>query len=515
MPPIKSRNVLALYLAIAAVYLLTSSGRVANSDGLAMFNVTQSTATARNFSADPCVPTPRSDDCVPGAGGHKYAGYGLAPSVASVPAYLAGAAAASMVHIDRRFVLGLAVLLSHALFSAAVPAVLALWLSEIGISWSAAATGALVLAFATPFWYHSTKAFYSDAHFALALVACCWLLSRRDSPLVLVAAGACFGFSAASRLYGLVLTPAIVTYAILIWRSRSASGVQVLKKLTWCGAGLSVFLLLIAWANWARFGSIFKTGYQLRYPSLHLLLSHPLLDGMRSLLVNGEVGILPFMPWLLALPFLWARTWRRYRSEAILVLVANLINYLFFSKYIDWHGGNSLGPRLLLTTVPLLVLPLAVLFDKGRSALRSWTGCVAVGLVGLSFLVQLVTAPYPFNRYYLQMFASQMNGRREWWFGNIIARAVSDLPELFSRVIQSSLSDPLSRYIQSLPNPVNLQRPDLWFLKASLSGVPIAVVSLIAIALLLLGFGIHSVYQTAQSEAVGRKGMIGTRDNAV
>ncbi len=500
MSSVRPRNLFALYLSIAAIYLLTSSGRVANSDGLAMFNVTKSIATERNFSADPCVPEARSNDCVPGAGGHNYAGYGLAPSIVSVPAYLAGAAAASVMHVDRRFVLGLFVLLSHALFSAAVPVVLALWLCQIGISWAAAASGALVLAFATPFWYHGTKAFYSETYFALGFLACCWLLSRDDTSFSLLGAGACLGFAVVSRVYGLVLTPAIVAYAILVWRSRSASWAQVFKKLLWCSLGLAVFLLLIAWANWARFGSVFKTGYQLRYPSPSELFANPLLDGMRGLLINGEVGLLPFLPWLLAVPFLWVRTFRRFRSEAILVLAANLINYVFFAKYPEWHGGNSLGPRLLLTTLPLFVLPLAVLFDEGRPALRSLAGRLAVGLVGLSFLIQLVLEPYPFSRYYMLEFAGQLNGRTEWWFGNIIPKAISDLPELFSRHIHPNLNDPVSRYLLSLPNPVNLQRPDLWLVKAWLSGLPWLVVCFgAAVLLLVFVYGVCNIYRGPQA----------------
>ena len=57
---LSTRAWIALYGAVAALYLLTAPGRLGGSDALAMFNVTQSLATNGSFSADPCTPGPRS-----------------------------------------------------------------------------------------------------------------------------------------------------------------------------------------------------------------------------------------------------------------------------------------------------------------------------------------------------------------------------------------------------------------------------------------------------------------------
>ncbi len=497
------RKWIALYLSVAAIYLLTSSGRIAGADGLAMFNVTQSIATERTLSAAPCTPTARSNHCVPGIDGRLYAGFGLGPSIAVVPAYIVGAALASKLHRDRKMLTGMSVLFLHGLFSAAVPVLLALWLYQIGISWPAAATAALVYAFATPFWVHGVKAFCSEPYFSLGLLGCCYLISREDRPLTLLGAGACFGFAVASRIYGLILLPAVVAYALLVWRSRSVTVSQMIKNLLWAGLSLGVFLLLIAESNLARFGSVSKTGYQLAFPTIGKLLGNPLLNGMRGLLISGEVGVLPFIPWVLALPLIWIVCYRRFRNECILVLGVNLIAYLFFAKYADWHGGDSFGPRLLLPTLPLLVLPLAVLFDRGRAGLRTWKGRITVGLVVLSLLIELVTVAYPLGRYYRLRYSDYLQGRTEWWTGYLIPMVVVDLPNIFSTGINGNVNDPGYRYLLSLENSVNMLRPDLWLFKAWLFGLPWpAAVLLAALLLLLFAVALRAAYRGSTASCV-------------
>jgi len=103
------RTWLALYATVAALYLLTSTGRLGGSDALAMFNVAQSLATKGSISADPCTPELRSNHCVPGAEGRNYAGFGLVPSIVAVPAYAAGQVAASLLHADVHILAGLGI----------------------------------------------------------------------------------------------------------------------------------------------------------------------------------------------------------------------------------------------------------------------------------------------------------------------------------------------------------------------------------------------------------------------
>ena len=489
----------ALWLAVAAMYVLTSSGRIASTDGLSMYAVSRSIVTHGNFSTDPCVPETRGNDCVPGVDGHNYAGYGLATSILMVPPYVAGVALARAMHRDERFMTGLTVVLWHGVLSALVSVLLALWLCQIGISWTASATAALILAFATPLWYHATKAFCSEPNFSIGLLGCCYLLARADRPALLLGAGACLGFAFACRVYGLVLGPAILIYALLTWKSRGATAKRTMTNLLWFGSSAGVFVALIAWSNMARFGSVFKTGYHLQFQSVTELFANPILRGMRDLLFNGEVGLLIFVPWLIALPFLWRFIWRQHRREAILVLGIVFTNYAFFAKYAGWRGGLSFGPRLLLPTIPFLVAPLAVLFDQKPELRKTMLWRATVALIVCSFAIALATSPYPFARYYnLRREAREQGRGQELWVGKPLLKVAVDVPKLFLPPGGDPADDRDRQYLMSFENGVNLVKPDFWILKAALLGISKVLLGILVFGLLsAFGWGLWRVYTPA------------------
>jgi hypothetical protein len=53
----------------------------------------------------------------------------------------------------------------------------------------------------------------------------------------------------------------------------------------------------------------------------------------------------------------WPRFHRRHRYLSWTLASAALFRLLVIASRSDWHGGFSLGPRLLLMLVPLLMLP--------------------------------------------------------------------------------------------------------------------------------------------------------------
>jgi hypothetical protein len=362
----------------------------------------------------------------------------------------------------------------------------------MGLSSQAVVWGALVYAFASPAWYLSSR-FCSEPYFALGLIGCCYLLCRDDRPFSLAAAGACFGFAVGSRIYGLILAPVVVLYDVLLWRSRNKKSSEIVRNLLVFGAPVAVSLSLIALSNQLRFGSVLKTGYHLSFPTTADLLSTPLLEGMKNLLINNEVGVFIFVPWVGMVPFLWRRFWSRSRNEAIQALGMILINYLFFAKYAVWHGGWYLGPRMLSAVFPFLILPVALLFDKCAVSLRTWAGRMTVALVSLACLIQMLLLAYPSPRYYILQTYNQQHSINQWWSGEPLLEAVSALPDLLLGKRNQS-TDPAHQYLLTLPNPVNQVRADLWLLKATLLAVPHSVAYfLTALLLILFVLGVRAV----------------------
>jgi hypothetical protein len=224
---------------------------------------------------------------------------------------------ATITRRDYDLLYGLVLGLYHALCAATVPLVLALWLCRIGISWHTAFLTAFIYAFASPAW-GLAQGFSSEPYFLLGVLGCCCFLSAEPRSLSLIAAGACFGFAAASRIYGLILLPIILLYAVLLWTPKRTAIMTIAKNLSLFNAPIIVTIGLIALSNQIRFGSIFKTGYHLYYHNFASILSNPLFYGIKSLLVNGEVGILYYVRWIFLIPFIWRPFWRGYKNEAIL-----------------------------------------------------------------------------------------------------------------------------------------------------------------------------------------------------
>jgi len=480
----RCKNWVAFYTLIAAIYILTASGRMGLADAQSMFNVTESLATHGNLSADPCIPAPRSNHCVPGVDGRNYAGFGLAPSFVALPAYIVSASATSLLHRDPHIIEGLVLSLYHAVLAATVPLILALWVNRIGVSQGAAMWTGILYAFASPAW-GSSRGFGSEPYFCIGLIGCCYFLSGTERYPTLLAAGTCFGFACGCRIYGVILAPVILLYGFVIWRSRSADLPRLARNLFFMALPIGVSLALIALSNLIRFGSVLKTGYHLNYPSVQELLSNPLWAGMRDLLIDHEIGLFIFVPWVLAIPFLWSRFWKRNRNEAILTLGMFLVNFVFFAKYSAWHGGWTIGPRMLYATIPFLTLPFAVLFEEAYPIWKTGVGRLTGALIAAALLVQLVLIPYPGPRYFTMEVYNHAHGLHPWWSGEPLFEAFASLPELFLGHGDFS-SNPAHQYLLTFPNSINLVRADIWLFKASMFGVPTFMTIALAAMLLFL-----------------------------
>lgn len=402
---------LRLYLLIAGLYLLTASGRIGLSDSVAMYNVAQSILFHGNLSSEPCDPNSvgQPNHCVLGTDGHYYAGFGLLPSILAGPSIFCADVAAKFLGVKPDLAKKLGVSLFTALIAPLVGVFLSVWILKLGLSRFTALCGALVITFASSNWHFGVKGFFSEPYFVLALVLSGCLLSFAEIASAPFFSGLAFGAACGCRVNGLILLPAFLLCIVFHARRRGYTTQRLLRDLALFGFALSICIGLIAWANFARFGSPLKTGYHLVYPSLSALLSNPLLAGMRDLILSPEIGLLFFAPWFL-LALVWIpRFSKAHPGEAVLCVGVFVISLLFFAKYESWHGGWVAGPRFLLPALPFLVLPLAFQFEEVR---MSHSGPAAhpthrgfkpllIGLVAFAFLTQLAGLPYPDERYYI------------------------------------------------------------------------------------------------------------------
>jgi hypothetical protein len=491
------RFYLSLYLLIAAVYLLTASGRLGLSDGFAMFNVSQSVVTDRSFSSEPCEPVYEGHpNCVPGKDGRYYAGYGLVPSLLAAPVVLAGKLVSMVLHVSSSQVAPVLVSLFTALLAPLTCVVLAMWIIELGYSNRTAVLGACILAFASPYWQFGVKGFYSEPYFTLFLLLAAYLLSSRKVPLTAGLSGLAFGVACGCRINGLIMFPAFVVSIALHVRALGWNMSRFLRDALFFSGSFSVCAILIGWANYARFGSLLKTGYHLNYPTASALLSTPLLHGIWELLFNGEIGLLIFAPWLFVALIGFSLFTRNHLPEAVLCATIFVFNFIFFAKHCSLDGGWVAGPRFLVPTLPFMVIATVAAVERNQRAgafrgkaltvLRSLATILLTG----AFLTQILLVIYPVGRYYhLKDFYGHWTVK-PWWIGSIPLASIDFLGRVTatkvkpSELIESTDSDPLRRlhemqrayasmdsaideesFLSTFPNPENNFLPNLMLWK--------------------------------------------------
>src|SRR5262249_36914949 len=162
--------------------------------------------------------------------------------------------------------------------------------------------------------------------------------------------------------------------------------------------------------------------YHLAFPTLASLLRTPLQEGLRGILLDGEVGLLWYTPVLLLVAFAWLKFHRRHPNESWLCVMVSGVSLIFFSKYALWHGGWSYGPRLLVPTLPFFVVPIAEVLQQvtknsgERQAFRGQAAFVTA-CVGLSVVVQILGLTSSVGRYYSLKEFYEVSRKQPWWGG--------------------------------------------------------------------------------------------------
>ena len=508
------RFYLSLYLFIAGFYLLTASGRIGRmSDSTTMFHVAQSIINEGSLSSEPCDPRYDNADigslCVPGRGGRFYAAYGVVPSVAVVPAILCARALSRVVHVDSALLAKTSVSFFTLLVAPLSCVVLAMWMLKLGYSRATAVLGACVLAFGSPFWHNGVSGFLSEPYFTLALLVAAYLLSSPRIAHACALSGFAFGVACGTRVAGVALFPAYMLFLALQIRAREWSWKHFLRDAVQFSVPVAFWGGLIAWSNYARFGSIFKTGYHNAFPTLSFTFSNPLFQGTRDLLFHGEQGLLLFAPWVVLLFLYFPQFMRKHPPESALCGAVFLITFVFYAKFQAWYGGWAGGPRYLVPTLPFVIMAIAPILEavqrqapmKENQSFWLLQRSMVIFLLAAGFIIQGVTLTYPRDRYYADLVFYADKPNKPWWYGSIPLAALdywaqASIPKTeanYSKpersrtaatVDSDSDSDPLSywkhadavatedEFINWLPHPENAMLPELMTLKRKLIGLP-------------------------------------------
>ena len=241
---------------------------------------------------------------------------------------------------------------------------------------------AFAIGLGTMVWRYSTQIF-SHVPAAAALMGAMVLAvklidggSRRSAVLLGFALGCAVAID-----YPTALPAAAIVIVVLAYRGRRVPG-DIAALL----AGAALPVALLALYQWRAFGSPFSPSYRfdrhLYARSFGTAYSEPVTNIVR-LLFDGPRGLVPWNPLLLAAPFGIASLWRAGRRYAVLVLAATIPLLLLQSTYREWFGGATQDSRFLITIIPILVAPVAVMITRAsarRAAIA--TGVAALAVAG-------------------------------------------------------------------------------------------------------------------------------------
>jgi hypothetical protein len=185
---------------------------------------------------------------------------------------------------------------------------------------------------------------------------------RRSKP-ALLAGGFAFAWLILVKLIYVVFLPVFAIYL----STRPGELRDRLKTLASFTFPFLVGCCFLAWLNVVRFGSPLESGYGSEsgrfYPS-------QLWHTIPKLLVSFDKGMFVFCPILILGVLGWKDFFQRRRAEAMLCLALIVVSLIWAASWWSWYGGWSWGPRLLVPTIPLWLLPGAFLLERVQSRRR-------------------------------------------------------------------------------------------------------------------------------------------------
>ena len=162
--------------------------------------------------------------------------------------------------------------------------------------------------------------------------------------------------------------------------------------------------LLICW-NWLAFGGPLSFSYSFKdHPDHAEIIAQgafgftwPDMSRLVGILFSAKRGLLFIAPWLLtSIIGAIAATRDRSLSQSwrIYIPMTVFLVPVIISGFVDWEAGDSMGPRHLVSALPIWGIASVLALRKLQGSV--WTSIIA-GLIGVSFLMCFVGAYiYPY-----------------------------------------------------------------------------------------------------------------------
>jgi len=382
-----------LFLFLNCVYLLTSTGRVRTMDEID--SVLQSASILLRHS----TAIPQSVNVsIMGFGkidrnGIPRSAWPAGHAVLVLPWYAVGhyllTRLPGMPKDNSDLVITTATCWSSATFSALAVAAYFLLVLRLGLNPQSSLACSLLLGFSTPLFVYSGWLYSEPATIAIFLIAALLLFSSGQRiPLSRAVFGSLLlAFSIHVRPANMVTVFVFIAAALVLDWSSGGTGFRyqtTVILLVIIGTSGALYLA----RNYALFGNPFDFGVPAIAETGKDLDSwhNPVWIGLFGFLFSPGKSVFLFSPpiilGVLGLPHLWQRN----RALAFLCGAGPLVNLFFYSFRTQWEAGYCYGPRYLIASLTLLIIPVAALFQTPPQWLRPafWISALS------GFLVQVI-----------------------------------------------------------------------------------------------------------------------------
>lgn len=370
-----SRSVgLLICFSLSAVYFITAKGNVEVTDTSFSIRTAKSIIQDRSFIIDA---TPEEESYVfRTSQGRGYSKYGMGLAFVLVPYVWSGLGISSLTTLPEEMVTGFMVSLYNIAFGAVSCAIFFVLARLFGRSQRLSVIMSLILGLCTMCWRYSVWDFSEATQMFFVLLSVYGVF--RNTRCALLLASGSYGCLLLLKAVHIIFLPLILLY-IMVRNRSSDSPKRILLFLSL----VSVAVALVLVSNYVRFGSVIEFGYG---EEVRKFQFSGLWSNAGLLLFSMEKGMFIYNPILIASLFGIVEFYRRFRSESLFCLAVVVVNFLVAAMWHSPGGGWSWGPRLLVSVLPLWLLPVS--FVRLENKLIK---ALVIAAAAASVLIQIVS----------------------------------------------------------------------------------------------------------------------------
>lgn len=310
--------------------------------------------------------------------GRIYSKYGIGLALLWVPYVVTGKLIASLTSLQEDLLIRFLISFYNIFFGAGTAVIIFLIIRFFKATKKIAFALSLIFGLATMCWRYSVSDFSEIAQtFFLLLTVYCVLKNNKKS---LIIGGFSFGFLILMRISNLIYLPILIFFILL---NTGPVKKNKIKNLLFFLTFTIVFLSIILFLNYIRFGNIFELGYGDETSKFYL---KAMPGNIFRLLFTPYKGIFIYNPILLLGILGYFKFFRVYRKESLLFLGIIMANLCFYASFYSYHGDWCWGPRYLMIALPFYLLPLFTLPRKNM-VMKS----ILILLIITSFFIQLIS----------------------------------------------------------------------------------------------------------------------------